>query len=201
MEFNEKLQELRRQKGITQEELAESLFVSRTAISKWESGRGYPSIDSLKAIAEFFGITIDELLSGKELLDIAEEDSKQKSNNFCDLIFGLLDVSTAMLLFLPFFRQKANGIVQGISLFALTEISPYLKTTYYVFVFLIIIEGILTFALQNCTQRLWVQNKSKMSLFVNFAGVILFVISMQPYGTTFLLAILAIKILTLTKKK
>ena len=49
MEFREKLQELRKQRGLTQEELAEKLFVSRTAISKWESGRGYPNIDSLKA--------------------------------------------------------------------------------------------------------------------------------------------------------
>ena len=44
MEFNEKLQELRKQRGLTQEELAERLYVSRTAISKWESGRGYPNI-------------------------------------------------------------------------------------------------------------------------------------------------------------
>ena len=59
MEFNEKLQQLRKQKEITQEELAVAIYVSRTAISKWESGRGYPSIDSLKAIAKYFNITID----------------------------------------------------------------------------------------------------------------------------------------------
>lgn len=51
MEFHEKLQELRKNKGMTQEELAKELFVSRTAISKWESGKGYPSIDSLKEIS------------------------------------------------------------------------------------------------------------------------------------------------------
>ena len=54
MEFNQKLQELRRQRGITQEELASELYVSRTAISKWELGKGYPSIDSLKAISKYF---------------------------------------------------------------------------------------------------------------------------------------------------
>ena len=80
MEFNDKLQELRKQKGFTQEELAEVLFVSRTAISKWESGREYPNIDSLKAISKFFGVTIDELLSGDELLTIAEEDGRNNPN-------------------------------------------------------------------------------------------------------------------------
>ena len=80
MEFNEKLQVLRKQKGFTQEELAEILFVSRTAISKWESGRGYPNIDSLKSIAKSFGVTVDELLSGDELLTIAEEDGRNNPN-------------------------------------------------------------------------------------------------------------------------
>ena len=60
MEFNEKLQELRKGKKLTQEELAQDLFVSRTAISKWESGRGYPSIDSLKEISRYFSVSIDE---------------------------------------------------------------------------------------------------------------------------------------------
>ena len=64
MEFNEKLQKLRTQNKITQEELADKLYVSRTAISKWESGRGYPSIDSLKAIAVYFSTTLLTLYSG-----------------------------------------------------------------------------------------------------------------------------------------
>ena len=76
MEFHEKLQALRRQRGLTQEELAAALFVSRTAISKWESGRGYPSIDSLKAISGFLSVSIDALLSGEEVLTIAREEQQ-----------------------------------------------------------------------------------------------------------------------------
>ena len=62
MEFYEKLQELRKQRNITQEELAAQLFVSRTAVSKWESGRGYPSIESLKALARFYSVSVDHRL-------------------------------------------------------------------------------------------------------------------------------------------
>ena len=68
MEFHEKLQELRKHRGLTQEELAEILFVSRTAVSKWESGRGMPSIDSLKDISAYFSVSIDDLLSGEKLI-------------------------------------------------------------------------------------------------------------------------------------
>ena len=75
MEFHEKLQRLRKQKDLTQEELARELFVSRAAVSKWESGRGYPSIDSLRAIGAFFGISVDELLSGEALLTLEETES------------------------------------------------------------------------------------------------------------------------------
>ena len=103
MEFNEKLQALRKQKGLTQEALAEKLYVSRTAISKWESGRGYPEIDSLKAIAKFFSVTVDELLSTDEALAIGEEEKKQAQTHFLDLAYGLLDLSMALLFFLPLF--------------------------------------------------------------------------------------------------
>lgn len=201
MEFNEKLQGLRKQKGLTQEELAEVLFVSRTAISKWESGRGYPNIDSLKAIAKFFGVTIDELLSGDELLTIAEEDTKQKEKHFRDLVFGLLDCSIAMFFFLPFFGQKADAIIQEVSLLSITEIAPYLKTAYFLVIFGMIASGIFTLALQNCSQAFWVENKTKISLILNAVGVLLFIISSQPYAAVFLFIFLTIKVLMLVKRR
>ena len=92
LEFNEKLKELRSSRGLTQEELAEALFVSRTAISKWESGRGYPSIDSLKEISSFFSVTIDELLSGEKLLSIAEKENKSNMQNLCSILIGAIDL-------------------------------------------------------------------------------------------------------------
>ena len=199
MEFSEKLQQLRKQKEITQEELAEALFVSRTAVSKWESGRGYPSIDSLKAIAGFFGVTVDELLSGEELLTVAEAHTRQKESHLRDLTFGLLDVSVAMLLFLPFFGQKAGGVARGVSLLALTEVAAYLKTAYLIAVVGAVALGILTLALQNCEGRFWTKNKRKLSVLAGAVGAILFVISQQPYAATFLLILLAIKVLMLIK--
>ena len=199
MEFNEKLQELRKQKNLTQEELAQKLFVSRTAVSKWESGRGYPNIESLKAISKFFCVTVDELLSGDELLSISEEDNKKKEARLRDLVFGLLDISVVTLLFLPFFGQKTNGIIQSISLLSLTDIPSYLKTGYYAIVTIIPISGVLSLVFQNSEKEFRLQNK--ISLCLNTIGVFLFIISQQPYAATFLLIFLIIKALMLIKRR
>ena len=200
MEFHEKLQELRKQKGLTQEELAESLYVSRTAISKWESGRGYPNIDSLKAISKFFSVTIDELLSSEEVLTIAEENQKQKEAYLRDMVFGLLDLSAAIVFFVPFFGQKADGYVQAISLLFLTEIAPYLKAAYFVIVIGMVVFGISTLVLQNYRGAFWVRNKSILSLLINTATALLFIISSQPYAAAFVFVFLVIKVVMLIKK-
>ena len=67
MTFGEKLKKLRTQNNITQEELADKLYVTRTAVSKWENDRGFPGIDSLKQLSALFGVTIDELISDEDV--------------------------------------------------------------------------------------------------------------------------------------
>lgn len=199
MEFHEKLQELRRNRGLTQEELAACLYVSRTAVSKWESGRGYPNIASLKAIAELFSVSVDQLLSGEELIDAAQEDTRQKVNHTQDLVFGLLDVCVAMLLFLPVFAQRAGGEIRAVSLFSLIT-APYLQVLYWGLAVLPVVMGIFTLALQNCERSVWLRSKRILSVCLNAAGVLMFIIGLQPYPAIFLFAFLAVKVLMLVKK-
>jgi transcriptional regulator with XRE-family HTH domain len=66
MEFNNKLYELRKQKGFSQEELANRLNVSRQTVSKWEVGESTPDMEKLVAMSDLFEISLDELVKGVE---------------------------------------------------------------------------------------------------------------------------------------
>jgi len=199
MTLGEKLKKLRTEAHLTQDELAEKLFVTRTAISKWESDRGYPNIDSLKAISKFFSITLDELLSSDEVLKIAEEDNKQRERRFFDLVYALLDMSMAMLLFLPFFAERTDGVIQSVSLMALGGVPSYLKAAYLVTVIGMALFGVLWLVMQPFQNALWLRCKTNVSLVLGTAAVLLFVISHQPYAAVFAFIVLAIKILVRIK--
>ena len=193
MEFHEKLQQLRKQKGLTQEQLADQLYVSRAAVSKWESGRGYPNIDSLKALAKFYSVTIDELLSGEQMLTIAEEDQKHRTQNFRNQVFGLLDISACAYLFLPLFGQLQGEAIQAVSLLALSEVPSYLKIAYTIAVIGMILWGIVTLALPKCC--------IPVSLMLSVMGTLLFIISSQPYAAAFGFLLLGIKAFLLIKRQ
>lgn len=199
MDFQDKLKELRKNRGLTQEELAQALFVSRTAISKWESGKGYPNIDSLKAISKYFCVSLDDLLSTDEIITIAEEGGKQKERHLRNLVFGLLDCSIAMFLFLPFFGQRVDGVIQEVSVLMLTEEEIYIKIPYLIIVFSMTVWGILMLALQDCQVSFWLQKKDKISLGLGAVGALLFMISRQPYASAYLFLILVIQALMLIK--
>lgn len=69
MTFAEKLKSIRKQEGLSQEQLAEKIGVSRQAVTKWETDAGIPDIENIKAISSLFSISIDELLSNEKFPD------------------------------------------------------------------------------------------------------------------------------------
>ncbi len=200
MEFSKRLQELRKQKGMTQEELARSLYVSRTAISKWESGRGYPSIDSLVLIADFFSLTVDELLSTKEALHVAEAEGKERERRVRSLAYGLLDVTAVLLFFLPFFAVRNTEGVFAVSLFSL-DMALYLKLTYIAVIIATVVWGACALRFPYMRKAIRADLQINASLALSVASILLFVLGLHPYATVFAFALLAIKVFLLFKRQ
>lgn len=98
--FGEKLKKERNNKGWSQEELAEKLFVSRQSVSKWENGQNYPSIEILIKLSDLFEVTIDELLrSDENLTNKVIKDSKKLAYPRLKLFFDVfLLVGLALLV-------------------------------------------------------------------------------------------------------
>lgn len=199
MELGQKIQELRKNRGLTQEELAAALFVSRTAISKWESGRGYPNIDSLKAIAAFFSVTVDALLSTDEMLVLAESAQKSTARRFRDLGFGLADLASALLLFLPLFADRSGAGVQAASLLSLGVFS-YPAIVYLLLVTCTVLTGVALLALQGCEARRWIKIKIELSLAASALSVLAFILGLHPYAAAFAFVLLAMKVILLLRR-
>ena len=199
MNFGEKIQKLRNENKWTQEELAEKLYVSRTAVSKWESGKGYPNIDSLKEIAKIFNITIDELLSGEEIIGIAKSENNTNIKKANNLIYGLLDVISILFIFLPLYAKKTESFVYSVSLFNANEISSLLKVWYIVFLLVLsligIIEIIINFVDNKKVQRII----NIISLILQTVSILFFAMSRQTYLTSIIFIILIIKVTIVIK--
>ena len=191
MEFNEKLQELRKNKGLTQEELAKELFVSRTAISKWESGRGYPSIDSLKEISRYFSVSIDELICSDEIITAAENEKQETINIYTSLICGLLDVLTSLLLFLPVFGNGERSTAA--QLFELTEMSRWIVIVYAALIIITVLNGICAVIISRFDKAVWNRYCLITGIVLSIISVIAFIISRQPYAGIMCFTILIIK--------
>ena len=201
MEFNEKLQKLRTNEDLTQEELAEKLYVSRAAISKWESGRGYPSIDSLKAIAKHFHVTIDELIGSEEIVDLAEQDIKSSNKKYTALICGIMDCLISLLFFLPVFGNGGKTDVESVSLLAVTEASLWLKIVFIAVIGITILNGFCTVIISSFDKPQWNKHRLVTGIALSILGTILFILARQPYAGVFYLCILIIKGILVIKSK
>ena len=200
MEFSEKLQELRKSRSMTQEELAEALFVSRTAVSKWESGKGYPNIDSLKAISRFFSVTIDDLICSDEMITVAEIEKKEFADKYVSLICNVMDILLVILLFIPAFGNGPDSSVT-VSLFRLTGISFWVKTVFIVIIVITIINGFCGLIIANINKPVWSRNLLITGAALSILAVIVFIATRQPYAGIVCFLFLVMKGFLITKVK
>ena len=199
MEFGEKIQKLRNQNKWTQEELAEKLYVSRTAVSKWESGKGYPNIDSLKDIAKLFNKTIDELLSSEEIIDIAKKENNSNMKKANNLIYGLLDIISVLFIFLPLYAYTAENFVYSVSLIGANEISGWIKIAYIIILSILSLIGVTELVLNVIDNRKIQRIVNAISLAVQTIAIIFFALTRQTYLTAIIFIILIIKMLVIIK--
>ena len=193
MEFNEKLQELRKNKGLTQEELAEILYVSRTAISKWESGRGYPNIESLKELSKFFDVSIDDLLSGEKLLSIAEKENKSNIRNICDFLFGIVDLFSFILVVLPLYPNTIDGFIYSVSLLNYTETSSIKLIVYWVMFISLFVVGVIMVILTKTKAEKGNKILMTLSIALNIFIVIFLALTREVYAVIVVFLLLLAK--------
>ncbi|MFA9376998.1 MAG: helix-turn-helix domain-containing protein [Lachnotalea sp.] len=200
MEFNEKLQQLRKQNGFTQEQLAKQLYVSRTAISKWESGKGYPNIESLKCIAKLFSVSIDELLSSETLICLAESENRSNIGKIYSFIYGILDLMAIAFIFLPLYGNSNGSHIYAVNLIGFTDTTLANLIIYWIIFLSIIGLGIIQLLFVQFEKEAWSRLATKCSISLQVLAICLFATAREPYVTALLFLLFAIKTFALVKQ-
>ena len=194
MELSKKIKQIRNDNKLTQEQFAEKMLVSRTAVSKWENGTCYPSIDSLKYMSKIFNVSLDKLLSSEEILEIANIENQSNISKYNSLLFCLLDIVRIIFVFLPLYSYKTNDFIYSVSLFNSNDLSTTLKIVFIlifiIFLVLGIIELIFNFKGNN---RLI----NKISMFLDIISIFVLLFTKQPYVIALMFIIFIIKIIML----
>ena len=193
MDFSEKLQNLRKQHSLTQEELAAKLFVSRTAISKWESGRGYPNIDSLKEIAKFFSVSIDELLSSDELINAAQDENRKNISELLDMLAGCTDIMCVLMILLPLYPEKVSGSFSAVSVFEFAQKSFVPACICLTLFVLLIVAGTTKLIFNRRHIEKGRNTLTVISFVLSIVSVLFLTAARLPYAVTVMFLLLIVK--------
>lgn len=138
-------------------------------------------------------MTIDDLLSGEKLISIAEKENKRNIQSLCDILFGIVDLSSFLLMILPLYPKTVDNYIYSVNLFAYTEVSARNRWIYW-----ILFSGlILTGALKLLMVQLKIEKMQKSllicSLFLSSAAVIVLALAGETYAVTAVFLLLLIK--------
>lgn len=196
MDFGEKLKALRTERGLTQEQLAARLYVSRTAVSKWETGGGSPNLDSLQAVARLFDVSVDDLLSTDDLIVLARDERRSTARSSGMLSFGLLDVLAVVFAFIPLYGVDDGSFVRMANLAdygASVDFGASFAVMAAAVVSLMFV-GAVEIVLAAAGSRRAARIVALVGFVVQALAVVLFASTMQPYATTLMFVLLLAKV-------
>ena len=190
MELSEKIQKLRKDRGLTQEQFAEMLYVSRTAVSKWENGRGTPSIASLQMIAKIFDIKLDELMDTNEIIAVAEKENRGNIDRLVLRVDGIFGVLAVLGMFLPLYKVELDGEFASVPLY---QFHGWLAILYWALPLGMALCGVAQLLLGQLGKENAGKVCGKVSAIINSLAVFAAILSGQPYPAALYLTLLLIK--------
>lgn len=196
MNIGEKLKALRTERGLTQEQLAARLYVSRTAVSKWETGGGSPNLDSLQAVARLFDVSVDDLLSTDDLIVLARDERRSTARSSGMLSFGLLDVLAVVFAFIPLYGVDDGSFVR------MANLADYGASVDFGASFAVMAAAVVSLMFVGAVEIVLAaagsRRAARIVALVGFAvqalAVVLFASTMQPYATTLMFVLLLAKV-------
>jgi len=194
MELSKKIKQIRNDNKLTQEQFAEKMLVSRTAVSKWENGTCYPSIDSLKYLAKTFNVSLDKLLSSEEILEIAKTENQSNMSKYNGLLFCLLDIVKILFIFLPLYSYETNDFVYSVSLFNSNDLGTILKIIFILIFITFLVLGIIELIFNYKGNNSLI---NRISLFFDAISIFILLFTKQPYVISLMFVIFIIKIIML----
>ena len=182
--------------GLTQEQLAARLYVSRTAVSKWETGGGSPNLDSLQAVARLFDVSVDDLLSTDDLIVLARDERRSTARSSGMLSFGLLDVLAVVFAFIPLYGVDDGSFVR------MANLADYGASVDFGASFAVMAAAVVSLMFVGAVEIVLAaagsRRAARIVALVGFAvqalAVVLFASTMQPYATTLMFALLLAKV-------
>ena len=194
MELSKKIKQIRNDNKLTQEQFAEKMIVSRTAVSKWENGTCYPSIDSLKYMSQIFNVSLDKLLSSEEIFEIAKTENQSNISKYNSLLFCLLDIVRIIFVFLPLYSYKTNDFIYSVSLLNSNDLGSTLKIIFVLIFITFLILGIIELIFNYKGNNGLI---NKISIFLDMISIFVLLFTKQPYVIALMFVIFIIKIIML----
>ena len=190
MQLAQKIQRIRKENNLTQEQFAEMIYVSRTAVSKWETGRGEPSIDSLQMIARAFNISLDDLLSSEELVVIAKKENNENISRLTGYVDACISISALLAIVLPLYKTYLDGIYCSSYI---GNIGGWQGILFCILPIIISVSGLLQFVFISINCKGFMMSIKVVSFVTIIISVLVHILSLQPYPAIFFLLILAAK--------